>query len=459
MCEIYDTICNIIDELNGLLWGAWTILLIFAAAIFLTIRLKGVQFRSPGYILRMVFAPDKQCRAKSQNAKKDKKTISRLQSLSTALGASMGTGNIIGVAAAISIGGSGSIIWMVISSFAVMSFAYAENVLGIKYKSKSLSTNGQMSVNVPMAYISAAFCNKRAGVFYAVMCLLASLGSGNSVQANSACLSAEEMGISSMTAGLILAAAVGISIFRGGKFAAAILEKTVPLFAGAYILCAAFVLVLYRNNITEILQEMVISAFGFEAASGGISGTVIKNSLTTGLRRGMFSNEAGMGSSVFAHAASDCDDPEVIGCQSIFEVFTDTVLCCVLTALVILCTGADTNNSNPAAVVIEAFEYGMGEKAGIFVSVSNIIFAFAAIIGWYFYGEKSVEFLFPKAKLAVKLYSLLYILTAYTSSFGEVKAVWAAADAVNLLMFLPNAAAVIILSGEAAEYVCRRKKR
>ena len=439
---IYNTICNIAKEINNLLWGDFTVFIIFAAGIFLTVRLHFIQFRIPGKILRYTLLASKKDNNDSS------KGISRLQALSTALGASMGTGNIIGVAAAISVGGCGAVFWMVVSSFIVMAFAFTENVLGVKY---CLLNNNNHSVG-PMSYIRSALFSDKAAKVYAAACLLASFGIGNSVQANAASNSLDNIGVSTPVTGIMLMLIIGYIIFKGSKYVARICERSVPIFSAAYIIFAIVILVLYRSNIIFILINIVKSAFGLNAVTGGISGTIINQSLTIGLRRGMFSNEAGMGSSVFAHTSSECKEPAVMGMWAILEVFIDTVLCCTLTAFVILRTGADIQNADGADIVINAFENSAGKFGGIFVIISTVVFAFAAIIGWYFYGEKCVLYLFPNNKTALKLYRLLYSATVFFGSVLKLDLLWELSDTLNALMLFPNLAAILLLSKEAAEY-------
>lgn len=436
------TICNIINEINSLLWGNITIFLIFSAGIFLTVRLRFIQFRNPIKLLRYTLSFSQKDNINS------KSSLSLLQSLSTALGASMGTGNIIGVAAAISVGGPGAVFWMVISSFFVMSFAFTENVLGVKYCHKN-NSNAHAGA---MSYISAALLSDKAAKLYAAACLLASFGMGNSVQANAASNSLDNIGVPTYLTGFLLMLIIGYIVFMGSRFTARVCERSVPFLSAAYIIFAVIILVIYRNNIIFILTNIVRSAFGINAVAGGLSGAIIKQSLTTGLRRGMFSNEAGMGSSVFAHTSSECKDPSVMGMWAIFEVFIDTVLCCTLTALVILCTLTDCQNFDGTEIIINSFENAAGNFGRIFVIISTVIFAFAAILGWYFYGEKCVLYLFPNNQFALKLYRLLYSFTAFLGSILKLDLLWNLSDTFNALMFFPNLAAILILSKDAAVY-------
>lgn len=431
-----------------MLWGTGTLILVFAAGIFLTIRCGFVQFRHPLLLLKKtLFAP------KKENSEQ-KKGISRLQALSTALGASMGTGNIIGVAAAISVGGCGAVFWMVVSAFFVMALAFTENVLGVRYK---LISKNEKAGCGPLLYLSKGLKSPMAAVVYAAVCIAASFAAGNMSQVNSAVSSLDNLGFSRHAAGIVFAIAIGFMIFRGSVFIAKAAEKIIPAVSLVYILVSLFVIVIYRNNIAEILTSIVRSAFGFRQAAGGVIGAIINKSLSIGLRRGVFSNEAGLGSSVFAHTSAECDEPAVMGLWAVLEVFIDTVLCCTLTALVILCTGGDGCGLEGADMVIYSFGSALGEYAAYFIAGANTVFAFASMLGWYFYGEKCAEYLSPEGRLTTT-YRLAYTAAAYFGAVISLDLVLELADLFNGLMMLINLTAIIILSKEAVPYAKGLKK-
>lgn len=443
MSFIYNTICNFISDINNLLWNTVTIIIIFAAGIFLTFRLGFVQFRHPLKVLKStLFAP------RSENNSSEK-GISRMQALSTALAASMGTGNIIGVSTAISVGGCGAVFWMILSAFVVMAFAFTENVLGIKYKQLFFDSS---SATGPILYIEKGLNSKPLAITYAAACTMASFGIGNAAQANAISGSLDNFGISVNVSGVIFSFLVLFVIFIGGSFIVKLTERIIPFISLFYIIGAVFVIVLYGNNILKILQDIFLSAFGFKQVLGGTAGLIIKQSLTVGLRRGIFSNEAGMGSSVFAHTETDCRSPEIMGMWAMAEVFIDTILCCTLTALVILCTGSDAAHLDGADMIIYAFKCGFGNYAGIFVAVSNTVFAFASILGWYFYGEKCVNYLFHGNVKTINLYKLLYAVTVYFGAVSQLNLIWDLSDIMNAFMMFPNLAAILILSKEAKPY-------
>lgn len=438
---LYDTVCNIITKLNDLLWGYGTIILIFGAGIFFTVRIKCFNIIHIVHIIKETLFNNKTKTEPSQKGK-----ISQFQALSTALAASMGTGNIIGVAAAISMGGAGAIFWMWISAIFGTATGMIENVLGSIYKKHGSG---------PMSYISKGADFQRGATLYAAVCALASFGIGNVTQSNAISAAMSEYGISELLTGLLTAAVCGAIIFGGGKKAASAAEKLVPFVSVLYLVGALVVITIFGKNIINILKEIVISAFGFSQISGGICGAVLKKSITVGLRRGIFSNEAGMGSSVLVHTETDCGEPVKMGMWAVTEVVIDTLVCCTATAFVILLTGADSSGAEGFAMVTEGFRCGLGNFAAIFTSVCVVIFAFCTLIGWYFYGEKCVIYVFKNgnSKAAVSVYKILYAAAAFGGALAELSLVWAAADLLNWFMLVINLGVILLLNGEAVDCI------
>ncbi len=439
---MYNTFCNIISNINNLLWGNFTVLFVLGGAVFLTVRMGFIQVRHPVRLLRSTLFSSKKENPDSG------KGISNLQALSTALGASMGTGNIIGVATAISIGGYGAVFWMIVSAFFVMVLAFTENVLGVHYKN---IFKKETILSGPLLYIEKGLNCKFITVIYAVACLTASFGIGNFTQANSAINSLDEFGLPLSVGGVILAVMVGLVVFRGGSFVARVSEKIVPVISILYILCSIIIIIISGSNVSEILTDILKSAFGFSQVTGGFTGTIINISLTTGLRRGIFSNEAGMGSSVFAHTSASCNEPCTMGLWAVLEVFIDTVLSCTLTALVILCTGAASTGKEGADIVIEAFRNGLGSWGGYFIAGANFLFAFAAITGWFYYGEKCADYL-SKGKRLKLFYRFFYTLAVFFGAVCTSDLLWEISDILNAFMLFPNLAAILILSKKAVPY-------
>lgn len=438
--KLYNTICIILSDFNNLLWGIGIFSLIAIVGVYFTIRIKFFNIIHIVNIFKYVFSPPSQNCSRSNKGK-----ISHFQALSTALAASMGTGNIIGVAAAISIGGPGAIFWMWVSGILGTSIGLVENTLGYLFQSKG---------NGPMGYISNAFRSDNAALLYALLCVLASFGIGNITQSNAISAAAYEFNIPTVVSGFIVAFFVTIIIFRGGKKVASAAEKLIPFVAAIYLIGSIIVIVINGNYISDILIAIIKSAFGFDQFSGGISGAILKKSISTGLRRGIFSNEAGLGSSVLVHSETHARSAVEMGMFAVVEVIIDTIICCTATAFVILLTGADSSGAEGLAIVTDAFRTLMGNFSPIFVSFTTIIFAFCTLIGWYFYGEKCLEFTVKNGNSkAVLRYRILYVIAAFIGAVSQLQPVWEIADILNWFMLILNMTAVIILHNKAVKEI------
>lgn len=442
----YEKISEAVSRSNDLLWGAGTVLLVFGAGIFFTFLIKGFNIMHIPESFRSIFG-------KEQQTGKNSGEISRFQAISTALAASMGTGNIVGVAAAISIGGAGAVFWMWISALAGTALAFAENVLGVLYKNRKSGASG------PMAYISEGLGSRAAAVLYAAVCLCASFGIGNMTQTNAIASAASEIGISPVFAGGAAAIFCGAIIFRGARKTAAAAEKLIPAISVLYFLAAMAVIILFRKELYKTLELIFSSAMGIPQAAGGIAGVSVKKAISVGLRRGVFSNEAGMGSSVLVHTDTECSEPVRMGLCAVAEVIIDTIICCTLTALVILMTGADSCGAEGLAMAAEGFRRGLGRYAAVFVSAAAIIFAFCTLLGWYFYGEKCLIYIIKEKsrKRALFIFRAAYTAAAFAGSLSELTLIWNTADIFNWLMLIINLIAVIVLSGDVAKEVRKYK--
>jgi AGCS family alanine or glycine:cation symporter len=422
-----------IEKINAVLWGYGTIFLILGTGIYFTVKLRFLQFRHPIYILKKTLlaktAPDK------------KGGVSRFQALSTALAASMGTGNIVGVAAAIAVGGAGAVFWMWVSAFFGMATAYSENYLGVLYKNKSRENKNKAGAMLYLEHLA-----RPAALFYAAAAIAASFGIGNMTQSAAISDTLAAYGINPLISGAAVAIFAAAVIFGGTKRVAKTAEKIIPAVSLFYIIGAIIVIVNFSGNIPAVFAEIFAGAFGIKAAAGGFSGVIIKKAVTIGLQRGIFSNEAGMGSSVLVHTETDCADPETMGLWAVLEVFIDTIICCTVTALVILATKTPAVGTT-TAVVINAFAKGLGGFAEIFISASIITFAFATILGWSFYGEKCVNYLSRKRQ-SVYLYRAAYALCIILGAAVSTSLVWEISDTLNALMLLPNLIGILALSGE-----------
>lgn len=425
--------------INGIVWGPFMLSILLGIGIFYTIKLKFFQIRHFKVWWRLTFLSmfDKNSR------KGEKGKISPFQAMATALAGAIGTGNIVGVASAIALGGAGAIFWMWIAAVFGMATIYAENVLGMKYRTQK---NGKY-VGGPMYYIEKGLGQKWLAAIFAVICTVAALGMGNMTQANSVAGALKNgFGISPQISGIVIAAAVGIIIFGGIDRIAALTEKLVPFMAVLYMLASAAVIVINIKAVPAALDRIFTEAFDLRSAAGGFMGYGMARALKYGISRGVFSNEAGLGSSPIVHAAADSSDPCRQGMWGMFQVFTDTIVLCTLMALCILTTQSDLSSSDGIAVSTKAFESVLGNSGKIFISLSIVLFAFATLVSWSYYGEKSLEYLVGTK--AITIYRIFYAAAAYAGSVMSISLVWDISDTLNGLMAVPNLAALILLSKE-----------
>jgi len=381
--------------------------------------------------------------------KKEKKTsggITQLQAFSTALAATVGTGNITGVAAALVTGGPGAIFWMWVSALLGMMTAYAEGVLSILYRYRDRSGTFRGGA---MVYMEHGLKSKLLAVLFSVFCILASFGMGNMAQMHSVSTAlADSFHIPPAITGIVGAGIVALIISGGLQRIARVTEKLVPFMVLLFFVGSFFCLYKQADKILPALGLIIQSAFGFRAAAGGAIGYGILTAMRTGISRGVFSNEAGLGSSAAVHASSSASVPAVQGMWAVFEVFVDTIVVCTLTALVILTSGVYTPGIaeiTGTSLTARAYAASLGGTGAIFISVSIVFFAFATVLGWSYFGEQSVSYLFGRR--AVFIYKGFYILCAAAGAWSSMELVWGISDTFNALMAFPNLLALLLLSG------------
>lgn len=464
-------ISKINDAVNSVVWGVPMLILIIGTGIYFSFRLGFFQFRYfPLVLNKTIFSA-----LKKDNKKGDKnaKSISQFQAMSTALAATIGTGNIAGVATALTLGGAGAVFWMWVSAFFGMMTSFAENVLGVYYRKKK--TNGEWSGGA-MHYISEGFkdkpflskITKPLSCIFCIFCISASFGIGNLSQVNVIAESLEvSFNIPPLAVGIVLSVLVGFILIGGVKRIGSVSEKVVPFMAILYIIVTVCVLIKNRDKIPEVFSSIFKGAFGLNSVAGGISGAIIKNAITVGFKRGVFSNEAGMGSGVIVNSVSDVKEPVIQGMWGIFEVFFDTIVVCTLTAFTILSTGVlgtyDKHGKllDGASLVSSALASVFGSFAGIILSVSVVLFAFATVIGWSFYGAVGVEHLLGKKW--VRVYKIIFSLFIILGATMDLSLAWEISDTLNALMTIPNLIAVLALSGTVVKitknYLLRRKNK
>lgn len=435
---------NIITAAQSLAWNPLLLAGFLGVGLYFTVRSKFFQFTHPRTIFKSTFG-----KMKSND---DTTGISPLSSLTCALAACMGTGNIIGVAGALTLGGPGAVFWMLVSALLGMMTCCAENILGIKYRIKN--QKGEW-LGGSMLYIERAFRSKIPATVFAVLCVAASLGMGNMTQANAISTSvSSQCGVHPLSIGIVVAALGGVVVFGGVKRIAAFTEKLIPIASAVFILASLAVIFICRKNAAQAISSIFTCAFSAKSAVGGAVGYSVKTAIRYGVSRGVFSNEAGLGSSPIVHAAAAVDKPETQGMWGIVEVFIDTVLMCTLTAVMLISSGAYTAGTDisPVEMNVNAFSKIIGNASGGFVAASLCVFAFATIVGWSYYGERAAEYAFgSRSKWAFRC---VYLACSVIGAAVKLETVWALADIFNALMAVPNLAALIVLRREA---VCKEE--
>lgn len=426
-----------------------TIILLITAGAFLTVKLGFFQFRKFGYVSKHTIGSlfDKRLYSK------EKGSVSPFQAVTTALAGTIGTGSIAGVATALFSGGPGAIFWMWVSALLGMATKYSEIVLSLKYR--ETSEDGSFRGG-PMYYIKNGLGMKRLAALFALFAMIACFGIGNTTQSNSiTSVIDSSFGVAPWITGIILTAVVSAVILGGVKRIASVNEKLVPLMAVLFILASLFAVCFNADKIPTAFALIFKEAFNFKAAFGGVAGYGIMSAMRFGIGRGVFSNEAGLGSAPIAHAASSTKDPVKQGLWGVFEVFFTTIVICTMSALVVLTSdvflSAFNKGENPAyngaALSAASFGEALPYVGGVVISVATIFFALSTILGWAYYGEVCVGYLFKKkSERAVFVYRLIYVAFVFIGSVAEIGIVWLIADCFNALMAIPNLIALVLLS-------------
>lgn len=450
-----DQIAALNERVNSIVWGPAMLALLVGIGVYYTFRLKFFQVTKIGLWMSGTFGQLFSRRKAGYGA------VTPFQALTTALAATVGTGNMVGVATAIVAGGPGAIFWMWVSAFFGMMTKYAEILLSLQYRKRN--ARGEW-VGGPMHYITGGM-GRGFGWLAALFSLfgaLAAFGIGNMTQVNAIASSLEtalaELGLLSRIAlpgefsffkfgvGVLLAILAGMAILGGMKRIGSISEKLVPFMSIVYIAGSIVALIVHRQQLGPALTSIFSQAFTLPSAAGGALGYTMAKAMRYGVARGVFSNEAGLGSAPIAHAAADTDSPVKQGLWGIFEVFMDTIVICTMTALVILSSGAFTGpgSLDGAPLTIAAYQRAFGPFGIIFVTVSICLFAFSTVLSWSLYGQRCFEFLTGGRGLG--LYRLVFVLCIMVSAVIRLELAWDIADTLNGLMALPNMLALIALS-------------
>lgn len=471
MEKISEVISSILTAVDNFVWGIPLIVLILATGIFLTVRLKGLQITKLPLAIKYMFANEKQGEGE----------VSSFAALCTALSATIGTGNIVGVATAIVAGGPGALFWMWVAALVGTATKYAECLLALKYR--VVAEDGHV-VGGPFYYIENGMGKKwkwLAKLFAVLGVCVGLFGIGTFTQINGITsavkgffdadsthmveLFGREYSWSVVISGLILTAVVALVLIGGLKRISKVAEVVVPFMAIAYVLTALIILVCNAKAIPGALVEIVEGAFGVRAVAGGVLGAIL-TAMQKGIARGIFSNEAGIGSAPIAAAAAQTEEPVRQGLVSMLGTVIDTLVICTMTGLVVVITGSWNVGLDGVEVTDRAFQMGLpfnAQVASFILMVCLIFFAFTTILGWDYYSERCLEYLTGHSQKAVKIYRWLYIFCVFIGPYMTVKAVWTIADIFNGLMAIPNLIALLALNGvvvaETKKYFDKLKKR
>jgi AGCS family alanine or glycine:cation symporter len=435
-----DILSNIVAKINSILWDNFLVFALVGTGVFFTFRLRFVQVRKFNQAFKQVFGG---LFTKDRDEKADEEGISSFQALATAIAAQVGTGNLVGVATAIISGGPGAIFWMWVSALFGMATIFAEAILAQIYNEK---VDGELTGG-PAYYINKGLNSKVLAGFFSVAIIIALGFVGNMVQSNSIAVAVNKaFGIPNIIMGIIIAFLASLIFVGGIKRIASFTSLIVPFMATLYAVGGLIIIIMNYKNIIPAFKSIFVGAFNPQAVAGGVFGVSAREAMRYGVARGLFSNEAGMGSTPHAHAVAKVDHPAEQGLTAIIGVFIDTIIVCTMTALVILTSGVDIVGAKGPELTQSAFTSGFGRFGNSFIAISLFFFAFSTIIGWYFFGEANIKFLFGKK--GIKYYRILVILFIIVGATLEVKLVWSIADTVNGLMVIPNLISLFALNSK-----------
>tara|TARA_R110000772_G_scaffold91984_5_gene188550 strand:- start:278 stop:1606 length:1329 start_codon:yes stop_codon:yes gene_type:complete len=428
------TLQAVVNSINGFVWGPVMLCLILGTGLYLTVGLSGLPIRKIGYGFRQLFI------GRKGSGDGD---ISPFNALMTSLSATIGTGNIVGVATAVSIGGPGALFWMWCTALLGMATKYSEAVLAVHYR--ETDKRGR-KVGGPMYYIRNGLGPKWAwlGLLFAVFGTLAGFGIGNTVQANSVADALHSsFAVPEQLTGAVMTVLVGLVLLGGIQRIAQVAGKLVPFMTILYLLVTGIILMINIGAVPEALILVVKSAFSPVAAGGGFAGATIMLALRMGVARGIFSNEAGLGSAPIAHAAAETNSPVRQGTIAMLGTFIDTIVICTMTGLVLILTGAWNSGEQGAALTAFAFSSVVphGDKV---VAISLALFAFTTILGWSYYGERCAEYLFGINVIVP--FRIVWVVAVFVGATSQLSLVWSIADTLNGMMAVPNLIGLLLLS-------------
>lgn len=433
-----QVLSSLIETVSSFIWGPFGLSLLVGTGFYLTIGLKGITFTKIPLAFKLLL------KGKEKAEQSVDGDLTPFQALMTSLSATVGTGNIAGVATAIALGGPGAVFWMWLSALVGMASKMGEAVLAVKFR--EFDTESGSYSGGPMYYIKNGMSKNWAwlGTAFAVFGAIAGFGIGCTVQANSVAQSINSYGIPTYVTGIILSILVFIVVIGGIKRIGNVAENLVPIMAIGYIAGTLIIIILNFKALIPSFQLILSSAFNGHAAIGGFAGTAMMGAMRFGIARGVFSNEAGLGTAAIAHAASTVKKPGQQAIIAMLGGFIDTIIICTMTALVIIMTGEWNSGLNGAVLTASAFNKGLPGIGGHLVTIGLVFFAFSTILGWSYYGEKSFTFIFG-AKSAI-IYKLLWVIGVFLGSVAPLGFIWLLADTLNGLMMIPNLIALLALS-------------
>lgn len=424
---------SIIDSIGDFVWGPFTLILLVGTGIYLTIRLGFLQIRALPYALKLAFSPARQ-------DKKSKGDISHYQALSTQMAATIGTGNIVGVATAVILGGPGAVFWMWATAIVGMATKYAEAILAVKYR--VVNSKGEMSGG-PMYYLDRGLKQKWLAVLFAIFGAVAAFGIGNTVQSKAVSDALNDsFNVPAVATGIILTILTGLVIIGGIKSIGRVTAFFVPIMALFYITGGLIILIMNIDIVPAAFGLIFTDAFTAQAVGGGVLGTVIRY----GVARGVFSNEAGLGSAPIAAAAAKTDYPGRQALVSMTQVFIDTLVVCTITGVTIVMADMYGGGVEGGSLTNLSFSYFLGDFGGLIVTLAIAFFAFSTLISWSYYGEKCFGYLFKNDNL-IPYYRIFFVAVVFFGAIAELDLVWGIADIFNALMAIPNLIGLIGLSG------------
>jgi len=429
-----DRFEHYLNAVNSFVWGTPTLILLIGTGVWMSIVLCGIQFRVLPHALRLSFG-------KSKNSTTHVGDISHFQALMAAISATVGVGNIAGVATAIATGGPGAMFWMWCTGLVGMATKYAEAVLSVHFR--VTAADGTMSGG-PMYYISRGLGQRWMAVLFAIFTVFASFGIGNMVQSNTIAVTLAPLNFHPWVMGGIIAGATALVVLGGIKTLGNISALLTPVMIGIYFVAVAIIIALNIQTIPSVFTLIFVDAFTPTAAVGGFAGATVKTAMQMGIARGLFSNEAGLGSSPIMAAAAKTSHPAEPALVSMLQVFIDTIIVCSLTGFAILCTDAWKTGQNGVELTNVAFAQALGPIGRYVVSVSVVFFAYTTLISWGYFGEQALRYLIGQR--GVKTYRVIFIIVVFLGAQLKINVVWTLSDIFNGLMAFPNLIALLCLT-------------